>query len=138
MEIALISSADSLTDIFPEMEKFIKEEIMYVDVRSFYTPSTLEIPLLVKDCLDKKLIFVFLIAPKETPDHAIMKEKLLEIEMNPECESQIAIGIEIAESKEHAESEKEDLVQKWGNYILDRLYHEEKFKPGYEAGGSSQ
>jgi len=134
MELALVSSADSLTDIFPELEAFLKEEIMYVTVNSFYAPSALEIPLQVKECLDRKLIFVFLIVKKETADHAIMKEKLLDIEMNPKCESQIAIGIEIYEDKEDADSEKEELVQKWGNYILDRLYHEEKFKPGYEAG----
>lgn len=132
MEIALVTSAESEIDILPELGRLLQGEIANTKVQIFYSPTTLEIPVLVKGLTEFDFVFVFLLVEKEAKDIAIVKEKVLGLEMR--FGMKVAIAVETFEDADEIEASKDALVKKWGKYILDRLFHAEKFRPGYGKG----
>ncbi len=141
MNIALLTTAESMLDILPELSEFLRSEIINAEVGIHYLPTLLEVPAGIKSMRDYDLVVFFHMYYYDDYRLEELTEKLMGLEM--ELGIKIILAAERSEDEELSEgealeAEKKSLVAKWGRYILDRLFHEEKFKPGYvpeEEGG---
>ena len=132
MEIALISSKDSLVDIIGQLKKYLEKEIMNIEVVAEYAESALEIPKVAKNFRGCKLILIFAMLEKGNYKLATIAKYLVDFEMK--SDSKVILALEEYLEKEgepDLDELKESLYKKYRKLIMETLYSKEQLK---EAG----
>ncbi len=136
MKISFISCSEQEIDFLPELEEFLVNEVMGLETETFYVPTVLDIPLQAKQVSSNSdLVFTLYSFEKEDKRISLVLEKLLKIELD--SNTRIVKAIEETEeseilTEEDVQKEKERLVKKWGETIINLIHFPEKFKPGFE------
>jgi len=136
LKILFLSDSGSGVNIFPEMEEKLAGEIADLDIDAEFVPGKLDLPRKALSRANEfELIFVLCLHEEKDPEVDILKEKLVDVELQagtPIIKAIEESGAEEIESEDQRAMEKEALTEKWSEFLLNYLFHPDKFVP--EAG----
>jgi len=132
MHIFLVSDSKTGINFFPELEGFLSKKIAGLDLDTVFVPFPEDIPATVGAVKgDADLVFVFVLYEELDFKIQALLNKLMELEM--EGGAPIIKVIEESEyenlSPTRMREEKQKLAEKWGQFILNRLFKPDSFKP---------
>jgi len=128
-----LSDFESGINIFPELEEKLLEEIADFEIEAEFVPSKLDLPMKAYSrAQDFDLIFVLCLHPEKDSEAGILKEKLVEVELKtgvPIIKAIEVSEIDEIESEDELLMEKDALVEKWFQHLINYLFHPDKFVP---------
>jgi len=129
-----LSDSESGINIFPELEEKLLAEIADLDSEQEFVPSKLDLPRKAQSrAQDFDLIFVLCLHGENDPEVRILKEKLVDVELQsgvPIIKAIEESDIDEIESEDQRALEKDALIEKWGQHLINYLFHSDKFVPG--------
>ncbi len=132
MHIFLVSDSKTGINFFPQLEQFLRRRIVDADIDTMFLPFPEDIPAAVSSVQgEADLVFVFVLYEELDYKIKALLDKLIEIEMEGKTRvikviEESGLGSLDSIGLEH---EKDNLAEKWGQFILDYLFKPEKFKP---------
>ena len=132
MKIFLVSDSKTPINFFPLLENELKQKIADLDLGTVFVPFPEDIPAAVNEVLDEAdLVFVFVLYEEMSFKIQSLLSKLIDLDMKGKTKIVKVIEEDDLEnnSSTQLEEEKEKLAEKWGQFILNRLFKPEKFKP---------
>lgn len=135
MKVSLISDSESGVNIFPALREKLGEEVADLKFEEAFVPNHLDLPHKALELAENSdLLFVFSLYPKNDFSVEILLEKLVDLEL--QTGKKIIKAVEELDLEELKEAELDEeltaLAEKWSTFILNYLYHPEKFIPETE------
>jgi len=133
MKISFLSDSESGVNIFPELADKLREEVADIETDEVFVPRKEDIPKKAMElCQETDLVFVLCLYPEPSSRYETILSKLIDVELKT--------GISIAKAFEQSDIfdldapeeialEKEALAKKWGDYLVNLLFHQDHFVP---------
>lgn len=131
MNIFLISDSESGINFFPDLKKTLQGKIADAEVKFFFVPAILDIPLKAKELSPKAdLVFAFSAFEEFSFAQEMFLEKLVDVELSSGKKILKAVDEKTwGEEPLEKENARKELSQKYAEKIIDLLFHCEKFEP---------
>ncbi len=138
MNIFLVSDSKTPINFFTGLEGFLKKKVAGLDVHLVFVPFPEDVPAAVSAVLgEADLVFVFVLYAEMNFKIQSLLSNLVDLDMRDDT-----IIVKVVEEddlpsldQERLVQEKEKLVQKWGQFILERLFKPGSFKPKDRSSG---
>jgi hypothetical protein len=138
MHIFLVSDSKTPVNFFPELSDFLKKKVAGLEVSEIFVPFPEDVPAAVSAVLgEADLVFVFVLYEEMDFKVQSLLNNLIELDMKDDT-----IIVKVVEeddlpsfSQDGLAEEKQKLVDKWGQLILDRLFKPDSFKPKERPSG---
>ncbi len=123
MRIALVASRENEVDIFPALKKSLMSKAAGLEFEEFFAPGPDNIPAAAARAAETAdLVFVLVLFEEASDDIAMLKEKLVDVE--------ISSGKTILKCVQELELERDDqkdeyvqeLSEKWTEKIINALF----------------
>ena len=133
MKVFLISDSKTRINFFPELSDMLAEKIADAETEIVFVPFPEDIPAKAKEAIeseDAELVFVFSAFKKIDFRTELVLSKLIDVELQTGKKI-----IKILQKKSFElfsgqnENAKQELAQKWCDFIIDYMYKPELFAP---------
>lgn len=139
MRIFLVSDSKTGINFFPQLEGLLRARIADAEIEQVFVPFPEDVPAAVNNILEEAdLVFVFVLYEELDYKVKMLTEKLVDIDMKSETKIVKAVEETWIDTVEPMlmEQEKEKLAEKWADFIVDRLFKPDSFKPKEKQGYS--
>ena len=131
MKISFIGCKESGVNIFPALAKSLSKKISGLELEERFVPTFDDMPLVAEECAaESDFIFVFALVESEE-QATYLKDKLIDVEIKTETRILKAVEEDTlsSTSEEDYDLQKEEIVKKNTDLIVNILFNEREFEP---------
>lgn len=132
MKVFLISDSKTRINFFHELSDLLAEKIADVETEVSFVPFPEDIPARAKEAIESEeaeFVFVFSACKKLDFRAEILLSKLIDVELQTGKKIIKIVQKKTFELFAQGENGKQELAQKWCDFIIDYLYKPELFEP---------
>jgi len=130
MRVLLVSDSNTGINFFPLLEAILRKKVAGIDVRQVFVPFPEDIPAAAsREQKDAALVFVFVLFEEMDFKIEALMNKLMDLEIKSKKRIIKAVEEDWVGGMDEIrlEQEKNNLAEKWAEFILDSLFRPEKF-----------
>jgi len=131
MKISFIGCKENGVDIFPALAKSLSKKISGLELEERFVPAFEDMPLVAEECaVESDFIFAFALVGSEE-QASYIKDKLIDVEIKTETRILKAVEEDSMSNtnEENYDEQKEELVKKYTDLIVNILFNEREFEP---------